>query len=276
MNVSCTTCQTIFRVDPGKVPPNGVRARCSVCSGVFWVQHIRAAESAPAVVAERPLERPIAPPVLPPLTVPVIRPKAAPPPRVESPPPVASPVTHVPRFAGPAVPPTGQPARPRPLQPMSAPVPPAVAGPARVAPRPAAPPALPPATSPTEVAPPARVVPLPTAEISPPAAANEPGFRQTLPVPLPRKGRGNPFLSQDPSAKARRLARALISDMVVYHPAKRREGIVNGSLKQLFDEEIKKSWEEYVDQVGRDLAQSTPFFTEALNEILGDGKVAFP
>ena len=83
-------------------------------------------------------------------------------------------------------------------------------------------------------------------------------------------------MSQDPSAKARRLARALISDMVVYHPAKRREGIVNGSLKQLFDEEIKKSWEEYVDQVGRDLAQSTPFFTEALNEILGDGKVAFP
>ncbi len=83
-------------------------------------------------------------------------------------------------------------------------------------------------------------------------------------------------MSQDPAAKARRLARALISDMVVYHPAKRREGLQNNSLKTLFDEEIKKSWEEYVDQVGRDLAESTPFFHQALNEILADGQTIFP
>ncbi|MEZ4456349.1 MAG: hypothetical protein R2882_07345 [Gemmatimonadales bacterium] len=83
-------------------------------------------------------------------------------------------------------------------------------------------------------------------------------------------------MSQDPTAKARRLARALISDMVVYHPAKRREGLQNGSLKSLFDEEIKKSWEEYIDQVGRDIAESTPFFHEALNEILADGTQVFP
>ena len=62
----------------------------------------------------------------------------------------------------------------------------------------------------------------------------------------------------------------------MYHPAKRREGLQNGSLKALFDEEIKKSWEEYVDQVGRDLAESTPFFHEALNEILADGQRVFP
>jgi len=91
-----------------------------------------------------------------------------------------------------------------------------------------------------------------------------------------KKRRINPFLSQDPEAKARRLARALISDMVVYHPAKRREGLQNGSLKTLFDEEIKKSWEEYVDQVGKDLAERTPFFQEALNEILADGRTIFP
>jgi hypothetical protein len=91
-----------------------------------------------------------------------------------------------------------------------------------------------------------------------------------------RKGRVNPFLSQDPAAKARRLARALISDMVVYNPAKRREGIVNGSLKQLFDEEIRKSWEEYVDQVGKEMAETTPFFNDALNELLADGQLVFP
>jgi L-amino acid N-acyltransferase YncA len=86
----------------------------------------------------------------------------------------------------------------------------------------------------------------------------------------------NPFLSQDPAARARRLARALISDMVVYHPAKRREGLATGALKALFEEEIRKSWEEYVDQVGRELAESTPYFNDALNEILADGRAVFP
>lgn len=86
----------------------------------------------------------------------------------------------------------------------------------------------------------------------------------------------NPFLSQDPKARARRLARALVSDIVVYHPAKRRDGLRDGSLKLLFEEEIRKSWEEYVEQVGRELAESSAFFTDALNEILADGQPVFP
>lgn len=85
----------------------------------------------------------------------------------------------------------------------------------------------------------------------------------------------NPFLAQDPMAKARRLARALVSDIVVYNPAKRRDGLRDGSLKALFEEEIRKSWEEYIDQVGRDVADSTTFFTDALNEILADGQRVF-
>ncbi len=86
----------------------------------------------------------------------------------------------------------------------------------------------------------------------------------------------NPFLAQDPDARARRLARALISDIVVYHPAKRRDALRDGSLKLMFEEEIRKSWEEYVDQVGQELAQSTSYFNEALNEILADGQPVFP
>jgi hypothetical protein len=85
----------------------------------------------------------------------------------------------------------------------------------------------------------------------------------------------NPVLSQDPALKARRLARALISDIVVYHPAKRQEGLRDGTLKQLFEDEIKKSWEEYADQVGRDVAESTGYFREALNEILAGGRQVF-
>jgi len=85
----------------------------------------------------------------------------------------------------------------------------------------------------------------------------------------------NPFLAQDPATKARRLARALISDLVVYHPAKRADGLRDGTLKLLFEEEIRKCWEEYTDQVGLDMATSTPYFTEALNEILAGGQPVF-
>jgi hypothetical protein len=103
----------------------------------------------------------------------------------------------------------------------------------------------------------------------PPATPSAPPPAATAPRPV------NPFLSQDPSSKARRLARALISDMVVYHPGKRQEGLRDGTLKQLFEEEIRKSWEEYSEQVGKDLADSTPYFRDALNEILADGQQLF-
>ena len=103
--------------------------------------------------------------------------------------------------------------------------------------------------------------------MAPPAGAPAP--RRTGPPT-------NPFLSQDPPARARRLARALVSDIVVYHPAKRRDGLRDGSLKLLFEDEIRKSWEEYVEQVGRELAESTNFFTDALNDILADGQPVFP
>jgi hypothetical protein len=85
----------------------------------------------------------------------------------------------------------------------------------------------------------------------------------------------NPFLTQDPKQKARRLARALISDMLVYHPEKRQQGLRDGTLPQLFKEEIEKSWQEYVEQVGRDLADGTSYWSEALNEILAGGNRVF-
>jgi hypothetical protein len=85
----------------------------------------------------------------------------------------------------------------------------------------------------------------------------------------------NPFMVQDPKQKARRLARALISDLVVYHPEKRQQGLRDRTLPQLFKEEIEKSWQEYVEQVGQELAKNTPFWTEALNEILAGGNKVF-
>jgi hypothetical protein len=85
----------------------------------------------------------------------------------------------------------------------------------------------------------------------------------------------NPFLANDPNAKARRLSRALISDLVTYFPQRRDEGLREGTLRELFREEIKKSYEEYSEQVGREFAESTTHFQEALNDILAGGQRIF-
>ena len=71
-----------------------------------------------------------------------------------------------------------------------------------------------------------------------------------------------------------------MSDLVAYHPQKREEGLKNGTLRQLFKDDIRKSHEEYVDQVGREqvgreLADSSKYFQDALNEILANGQTLF-
>ena len=110
--------------------------------------------------------------------------------------------------------------------------------------------------------------------MAPPSAAPRPGApaaagSATGPRPI------NPFLANDPNAKARRLARALISDLISYFPAKKDEGLRDGTLKQLFKEEIKKSYEEFIDQIGREFAETTTHFTDALNDILANGQKIF-
>jgi predicted Zn finger-like uncharacterized protein len=209
MNVQCSTCATLFRVDPAKVPARGVRARCSVCAGVFFV---------PPPAAE---------------PVPV---RAAP----------TAPGAGAPALAAPAIP----------LEPGRPGGPPPAAG--------LAPPASFPAASTPVAAVPSRPPAPPVARAVPPSAAPAPGRKAV-----------NPFLAQDPATKARRLARALISDLVVYHPARRADGLRDGTLKLLFEEEIRKCWEEYTEQVGMEMATGTTYFTDALNEILADGQRVF-
>lgn len=103
------------------------------------------------------------------------------------------------------------------------------------------------------------------AEATKPKAADAPSPAKSI----------NPFLSRDPGIRAKRLARALISDMVTYYPAKHEEGLRDGTLKKLFKDEIKKSYEEYVAQVGTEFAESTGFFQDSLNELLANGKKVF-
>ena len=57
-------------------------------------------------------------------------------------------------------------------------------------------------------------------------------------------------------------------------PAPKPDPVV-AALKDIFAEEIKKSYEEYVMQVGEEIAKSTPHFKDALNEILAGGQSIF-
>ena len=66
-----------------------------------------------------------------------------------------------------------------------------------------------------------------------------------------------------------------MSDIVAYFPQKREEGLKAGTLKQLFREEIKKSYEEYIEQVGKEFADTTTHFQDALNDVLAGGKKIF-
>jgi hypothetical protein len=108
---------------------------------------------------------------------------------------------------------------------------------------------------------------------APPPAAERPAVG--APARPPVRPPINPFLANDPNVKAKRLARALVSDIIVYFPDKHREGLRSGTLRELFREEIKKSYEEYVDQMGRDFAESTTHFQDALNDVLAQGSKVF-
>lgn len=85
----------------------------------------------------------------------------------------------------------------------------------------------------------------------------------------------SPFAATDPRTKARRLARALVSDIVTYHPDRRDQSLREGTLKQEFKDEIRKSWEEYVGQVGAEAAHGSSHFQDALNDILARGEKVF-
>ena len=206
MNIRCPQCQTVFRVDPGRIPATGARARCARCGATFTV-----------------------------------RPPSAP---AASPPTAAA---HASPQQRPAVQPTRPPARPVAQQP---------APPARPAP------------------PPERRAPVAAGAID---GSRGPAGRAAARAPAVAGGEGrrSPLGTRNPDARAERLARALVSDIVAYNPERRDRSLAEGTLRTEFREEILKSWEEYVAQVGDGVARSTPFFRDALNNILAKGQALF-
>jgi len=299
MNVSCPECRSVFRLDPAKITSVAMRARCSVCGGLIavgaavnWGDDLQMATASSATPARPPtpgvvnpvLSRPKTPsaaawpPPLPAESRPVSKPTPAPTPRSAAPATTPAPVAS--RSAE-----TPTPPRPRtpPFSPRQVPVAPRE----ELPPQPAADatfgmsfgaPLTPPSRSSIPQTPATPKAPTPPPAFASSGNVSAAFSTPSTPAPAPavvQRRPINPFLANDPNQKARRLARALVSDMVAYHPSKRDEGLQGGTLKQLFRDEIKKSYEEYVEQVGREFAESTAHFQEALNDVLAGGRKIF-
>lgn len=201
MNVRCPQCQSMFRVDPERVPASGIRARCARCSNVFELtrEGVRT-------------------------TVPAPGPKL-----VQTPP---------------------APERP---------------APERLVPRPL-PASPPPITAHVAAA---------GAATAAAAATGVAAATAADPVASAPSTKRPSFRNQDPTARAQRLARALVSDIVAYNKERLQQATGAAALRSEFRDEIRKSWEEYVEQVGLDTAKGTPYFRDALNEILAKGAKIF-
>lgn len=196
MNIRCPHCQTLFRVDPARVPPRGIRARCARCGGTFQI----AGTSAPGASAGHGGQ--------PSATAPAgAGTPGGSPPRQEH---ASAERTGAPHGSG------------------------AAQG-------------------------------FPGQQGTPAGAGAPAGTAPQRPV----------FGSRDPNARAQRIARALVSDIVAYHPERREQALAAGTLRSEFRDEIMKSWDEYVAQVGQETAKSTPYFRQALNDILARGQAVF-
>ena len=141
-----------------------------------------------------------------------------------------------------------------------------------------------PHSPPPPLAPAPQLAPAPTAAPEPPVApAPEPGGAEappsmdnvvplTLGTPIPE---GLSAEERTRHEKARRLARVLASDIAIYNREKKERGMAEGNLVAVLGYEIKKSWETYKERVGADFANSTPYFRDALNDLLAEGKKIF-
>ncbi len=302
ITVTCPACSSSFPVDPAKIPEGGVNARCTSCGDIFRIEkpvEVEPVSTFAELAPDPPVEATPPPmPPAPPIPVPPVVAEPAPPvveaPVVDEP---AAPVVESPddwvmeNEEVPAMEPDSLPDVHEPVPAMAEPesVEPAVAEP-EIAPE-----VQPEAAEPEVAAAPTEAVSDPFAEPAPFEQA-EPEVAESLPAPAELEeptaapteeaaagGAATPgvqgftFGKRDPTDKAKRLARVLVSDMIMYNAERHQNALGAGTILQDFEEEIDKSWKEFVEQVGEELADGPgrEFWTEALNDILAKGEKIF-
>ena len=72
---------------------------------------------------------------------------------------------------------------------------------------------------------------------------------------------------KDPDV-ARRIARAVVSDIALYNAKKVEEGIGNDTLFEILNEEIEEGRNYYMSRIDPEIARSTNFFNQALVDVL--------
>jgi hypothetical protein len=72
---------------------------------------------------------------------------------------------------------------------------------------------------------------------------------------------------KDPDV-ARRIARAVVSDIALYNSRKVEEGIARDILFELLQEEIDEGRNYYQSRVDPEMVRSTNYFNEALIDVL--------
>lgn len=261
MVIECSNCHARYNVDERKIPPGGVKVKCHKCQHIIV---IRKEPPHPEPVSEPAIsERPRFPESQPSV------PPPEPPPAVPEPPGVPEPEVSEP--VQPSMP-AAKPAQP---EPQEGPTEPSFPDAPSEQPTPVTPEVEPPAPEPPEQTPPD----MPGAgHASAPAepGIQAPGYEVTAPAeePVPPAAE----MSEEDkkwNARARRLAKALASDLVLYNQDKVEEGLRNGTLANLLGPEIRRSWEYYCQQIPKHIIESTDHFKDQLNKIVGKGKEIF-
>ncbi len=108
-----------------------------------------------------------------------------------------------------------------------------------------------------------------------------PRCRTVFQVSAPHNGNGTaqpeaantvrPGAPVDPEV-ARRIARALVSELLLGRREMRDEAMQQGVILSRLGYDILDVYERYRERVGGQLAEETRFFQEAVNEIIGDGE----
>ena len=292
MTLECTSCRARYSIADSLIPAQGARIKCRKCGEIITIE-APVIELAPTDLEMIPPPR-SAPPR--PEPAPARQAPAAPRPAPKAAP-EPEPVASTNSFELETMPPSA---------PSAAEVPPPDPGFERFG----APPSLgeseasPPVAAPS----PRQAPPLPDFDATPPALRRDPppalepvsapAFEPAAPAAPSLEFA--PTTSHSPSApaaaattaggavpdglgpeerarheKARRLARVLASDIAIYNREKRDRGIKEGNLVAVLGYEIKKSWEIYKERVTPEFANATPYFRDALNEMLAEGKKIF-
>ncbi|HEX7077826.1 MAG TPA: zinc-ribbon domain-containing protein [Candidatus Eisenbacteria bacterium] len=248
MTIECTSCHARYTIADSLVPAQGARVRCKKCGEVFAIK--------PAATVPAPSELPLVPPT------PEPRPPAPPAPPAPSPAPVAPPAPHSSRAetaetSEPPAPSHASVAYEQFVEPTHGGSAPAHSPSAHAAPPHAAP-----------------AAPAPESAPAPAAPTQAPAGGSALPAGTPIPDGLEPE-ERKRHERARRLARVLASDIAIYNREKRDRGILEGNLVAVLGYEIKKSWDIYKERVGADFANGTPYFRDALNEIVAEGRKVF-